>query len=262
MPFARIAALRIFYKDVGQGPPLLLIPGFGADSTAYNGLLPRLRGRLRLIAPDPRGLGRSDDAPGPLTSRHLVRDLVGVMDHLGISRTAILGSSMGAWVAIRMAAMHPERVERLVLCTPGAGNGPYARRVRGLLRALLEGAHPGDLMGHLLTLILSPRFLEENEALVREVERATRPDDRTRGTMARQLDMMAQEAGEKAGPIRTPALILAGSQDRLAPLHSVEALHRSLPGSRLVVLEGVAHHPFLEAPERAIAAVVSFLDGR
>jgi pimeloyl-ACP methyl ester carboxylesterase len=215
---------------------------------------------VRLIAPDPRGLGRSGDAPGPLTSHRLARDLVGILDHLGIQRTAVLGSSMGAWVARRLAALHPDRVEALILCTPGGGDSPYARRVRALLRALLDAGGPDDLMDHIFTLVLSPRFLNENEPLVRELARMSRPDARARRTMAGQLEMMAREAGDPPDPVPSPVLILAGAQDRLVPLGELEALRSSIPGSRLVILEGAAHHPFLEAPKEAVDHLVSFME--
>ena len=81
MPYAMIKGLRLFYKDVGAGRPLVLVPGLGADSTAYNPLLPQLRGRLRVIAPDPRGLGRSDDGPGPLNSEQLAGELASLLEN-------------------------------------------------------------------------------------------------------------------------------------------------------------------------------------
>ena len=105
LPHAVVRNVRLFYKDAGAGSPLVLIPGFGGDSTAYNLLLSRLRSRLRVIAPDPRGMGRSDDAEGPLTGSLLAEDVRGLLDHLEIPRAALLGTSMGALVAGRFAAL-------------------------------------------------------------------------------------------------------------------------------------------------------------
>ena len=260
MPQAVIQGVRIFYKDVGSGMPLLLVPGFGADSMAFNPVLPDLRKRVRVIAPDPRGLGRSGDANGPLSTRQLAEDIRGLLDHLEIPRVAILGASMGALVVRRFAALCPDRVSRVILCTAGRGDEPYARRVRHLLRSLVKGAKPDDLMAHLLTLILSPKFIDDHEEWVRDLARFLRPNERTLRVMERQLEMMEAEAGEEMGPLHAPVLILAGAQDRLVPRHHAEALHRSIPGSRLVVLDQAAHHPFLEARDAGLEAVMAFLE--
>jgi pimeloyl-ACP methyl ester carboxylesterase len=260
MPYFAIPGLRLFYKDVGRGAPLVLIPGLGADSMAFNPVLPDLRKRVRVIAPDPRGLGRSGDAIGPLSTRQLTQDIRELLDHLEIRRVAILGASMGALVVRRFATQCPDRVDRVILCTAGRGVEPYARRVGHLIRALVQGAKPDDLMAHFLTLILSPRFIDDHPEWVWDLARFLRPDERTVRTMERQLEMMEAEAGEEMGPIHAPVLILAGAQDRLVPLHHAEALQQSMPGSRLVVLAEAAHHPFLEAREETLEAVMAFLE--
>jgi pimeloyl-ACP methyl ester carboxylesterase len=115
-------------------------------------------------------------------------------------------------------------------------------------------------MNHFLTLILSPAYIDSHDEYVRDLEMLLRPNERTLRTMERQSEMMDREAAEEMGPIQAPVLILAGGQDRVVPLHHAEALHRSLPGSRLVVLEDTAHHPFLETREEALRALLAFLD--
>jgi pimeloyl-ACP methyl ester carboxylesterase len=260
MPYAVIQGLRLFYKDVGAGRPLVLVPGLGADSTAYNALLSNLRRRVRAIAPDPLGLGRSDDAPEPLTIQRVVEDLLALLDHLDVSKASLLGTSMGALVVRCFATLHPQRVDRLILCSPGGGRSPYARRIRCLLKALLKATPPEDFMGHFLTLMLSPAFINDHEGLLLDLEQASRPDERTLRTMMRQLAMMEAAAEEEIGVIRVPVLLIAGAQDRLAPLHHVQALHESLKGSRLLVLKEAAHHLFLEAPEEALRGLFAFLD--
>jgi pimeloyl-ACP methyl ester carboxylesterase len=263
MPYVTVDGLRLFYKDVGRGKrTLILVPGLGSDSRVYNGLLPELRWRFRAIAPDPRGLGRSGDAPEPLTGCRLAEDLRGLMDHLAIPRAALLGTSLGALVVQRFAALYPERADRLILCAAGVGDAPYARRVRRLLLALAQHASPEELIGHLYTLILSPKFIDGNEEMIRGMEQLMAPDPRTLRTMKRQLALLTHEAEEAIGPIPCPVLILAGAEDRLVPPAYAQALHRSLPNSTLEILEDAAHHPFLETPEAATAALMDFLDER
>jgi pimeloyl-ACP methyl ester carboxylesterase len=125
----------------------------------------------------------------------------------------------------------------------------------------MQSAPPEEFMGHFLTLILSPGFINDREGLFLELEQGTPKDERTLRTMVRQLTMMEAAAEEDIGVIQTPVLIIAGAQDRLVPLTNVQSLHRAMPGSRLMVLEKAGHHLFLEAPEEALAALFSFLEG-
>jgi pimeloyl-ACP methyl ester carboxylesterase len=262
VPYATIHGIRLFYKDVGAGRPLVLVPGLGADSTAYNLVIPHLRRRLRAIAPDPRGLGRSADAPDPLSTQAMAQDLCGLLDHLGVPRASFLGSSMGALIVRRLATLYADRLDRLVLCAAGIGNAPYAGRIRALLRALVRGAPPADLMRHILTLILSPEFIDKNEVFLQELEGLLGPDKRALRMMERQLAVMEAEAADEMGPIHAPVLLIAGAQDRLVPLHHVRALKESLPRSTLLVLEQAGHHPFLEASQETLEGLMAFLQDR
>ena len=261
MPYAVVNGLRLFYKDVGSGSPLVLIPGWGADSTVYNLVLAPLKARFRVIAADPRGLGRSDDGPpGPVTVRDLAGDLLGLLDRLGIAKASFLGTSMGALVARRLAALYPDRTDRLVLCSAGTGDMPYAGRIRRLLGALAEGSKPEEFMRHFLTLILSPKFIDQNEELLREIEIAYAPNARTLRTMKRHLEMIEADGGAADGAVRVPTLLIVGTLDRLVPLKHAEALQQSIPGSRLLVLDGVGHHPFMEAGREALDGLFAFFE--
>jgi 3-oxoadipate enol-lactonase len=260
MPYATIRGLRLFYKDVGAGPPLMVIPGLGVDSMAYNPLIPHLRERIRLIAPDPWGLGRSAEAPGPLSSRQLSEDLRDLLDHLGIVKASVLGTSMGALVARRFATLFPDRVARLVLCSAGKRDAPYARRMGRLLGALVKGTPPQELMGHMLTLILSPEYIDEHEGLLRDLEQLMQPNESTLRTMALQVAMMEAEAADTMGEIQVPVLIMSGARDRVVPLEYATVLQESLPGSRLVIIQNAAHHLFLEARDEALKGLLDFLE--
>ncbi len=167
---------------------------------------------------------------------------------------------MGALVARRFAASFPERVSRLVLCSAGRRDTPYARRMGRLFGALVKGTSTQELMGHILTLILSPEYIDEHEGLLRDLEQLMQPNGSTLRTMALQVAMMEAEADDPIGEIQAPVLIMAGARDRVVPLEYARALRESLPGSRLVVIENAAHHLFLEAKDESLKSLLEFLE--
>jgi pimeloyl-ACP methyl ester carboxylesterase len=113
----RIGDVTLAVIDEGNGPPVLLLHGFPDSARLWQHQLPVLRGAgLRVVAPDLRGFGDSDKpvAVDAYALPHAVRDVVGLLDTLRIERALVVGHDWGAAVAWMLAALHPERVERLV----------------------------------------------------------------------------------------------------------------------------------------------------
>lgn len=117
-------------------------------------------------------------------------------------------------------------------------------------------------MKHLFTMILSPDFLDKNDEFIGWMEELLTPDSHRLRIIERQVAMLNAESQEDMGAVDAPVLIMAGAKDRVLPLHHAEALQRSLLESRLLVLEGAAHHPFLEAPQEAIDGLIAFLEAK
>ena len=111
------AGTRLHAVDAGSGPPLVALHGGLADHRAARHAVAALADRCRIVTPDLRGSGRSVD-PGPLTWDDLADDIVALMDHLGLARAVVAGTSFGSGVALRVAARHPARTAGLVLLRP------------------------------------------------------------------------------------------------------------------------------------------------
>ncbi len=122
--WANVEELRIRYLDWGEdGPPVLALHGLASSGHWYERVAARLSPGYRIIAPDQRGHGRTTQAPGGYGWETLARDMVGLLDHLGLDRVAVLGHSWGGHVATNLAARFPQRVSRLVLIDGGFQNG-------------------------------------------------------------------------------------------------------------------------------------------
>ncbi len=113
-----LAAFRLG-AERADAPPVLAIHGITSTSRTWLAAARALDDRAALIAVDLRGRGGSHQLPPPFGLDAHVRDMIAVLDHLGLERATVAGHSLGAYVAARLATTHPDRVERLVLVDGG-----------------------------------------------------------------------------------------------------------------------------------------------
>lgn len=125
---AQIGELGMFYLDAGGGPPtMVLLHGLSSNANAFSGVIAAgLSPRYRVIAPDMRGRARtSKPASGYSIAQH-ARDIIGLMDHLELHKVVLGGHSFGGYLAIYIAAHHPERVEKLIVIDSALNSTPRA----------------------------------------------------------------------------------------------------------------------------------------
>jgi pimeloyl-ACP methyl ester carboxylesterase len=138
MPTTKANGIELYYEVHGEGPPLLLIMGLGANATAWYRQIPVLSERYRVIAFDNRGAGRSEKPLEPYSIPQMADDAAALMDTLGISTSHVFGMSLGGMIAQEYALRHPERVQALVL----GGTTPAAPRQCGPARRLSPSSPP------------------------------------------------------------------------------------------------------------------------
>ena len=117
MALIAVNGIDLNVEVVGSGPPILLLHGFTGSTLSWSQQLPVLAGRARAIAVDLIGHGRSD-TPIERTryeKNACVADLVAVLDHLSVSRSVVMGYSMGARVGLALAVTAPDRVAGLIV---------------------------------------------------------------------------------------------------------------------------------------------------
>src|SRR4051812_18519386 len=115
MPTADIGGVTLHYDIEGEGPPLLLIAGLGANSSAWATIKPRLKDRFTCITFDNRGTGRSDTPPGPYTIEQMAGDAAGLIRHLGHAQVMAVGWSLGGSVLQALLIDHGALVSKAVL---------------------------------------------------------------------------------------------------------------------------------------------------
>jgi pimeloyl-ACP methyl ester carboxylesterase len=260
----RLEGVAIHYVDRGQGQPLVLIHGLGGRIYNFRYNIPVLSEHMRVVALDLKGFGYSErPAAGDYSLTAQARLVGELMDRLGIPRAAVLGHSMGAAIALRLAANCPEKVDRLILVGSAPPNGMVPRFAANLpLRPLLRlGAalvlHQPGLRERVLrqgfydSAFVSPEMLEE-----------FRLSARIRGStdaIASLLSDAARDEPLDLSRVSRPTLLLWGESDRWTNLRLARWLADELPDARLQVIDRARHMVLEERAEEANEAILAFL---
>ena len=261
-----VDGLRLEVRTRGAGRPLLLLHGFTGRGTSWADHAPPLARRFRLVIVDLPGHGRSATAPPARMTVEATADcLAGVLAHLDASPAHVLGYSLGARVALRLAVTHPDAVDRLVLESPSAGIADPAQRAtrRAADEALAVRIERDGIADFVTSWERSPVFAS-HAALAPSLvarQRAIRLGNDPRG-LAASLRFAGQGAMEslhdRLVSVTAPTLVIGGLLDTLG-LARAEAVAAGIPGARLELLDGVGHTPHLESPAAFRRLVTGFL---
>ncbi len=236
-----VEGVPVRYRTGGTGPPVVLVHGLSGSARWWRPVLPALTSRHAVHLVDLPGFGRFRAGGPRFALARACSWLDAWIEAAGLERPTLVGHSMGAAIALRLAGERGERVGRLVLVAP-AGL-PTGR----------------SLLGHALPLAAAlrrsrPRFLA---LLARD---ALRAGPRTLAGATR--DVLAEDVREELGAVAVPTLVVVGERDTLTPRAAVELVRAGVASSRLVVLAGAGHVPMFDRPEELAEAVLTFLDGR
>lgn len=246
MPEIALDGFSMHYEQAGQGFPLLLIPGaLGTGAGDFHAQIDWFAPYFTVIAPDPRGYGRSRpperDFPTDFYHRDAA-DMLALMTALGHARFHLLGWSDGANIAAIMAATQPARVTRLVMF--GGQSFLTAQDIAAMnavrdisawsprAAAAMRAVYGGELDA------LWGRYVDGQAALLAaggDLYRALLP------------------------AVRSPAFILHGAGDPLVPQCHPETIHRALAGSRFHVFPGGKHNIHVKYADAFNAMVLDFL---
>ncbi len=242
-----VGADQVWAQDSGtDGPVLVLLhPGI-ADQRVWEPVWEPLTSTHRVIRYDVRGFGWSPPATEPYEQ---VGDLITVLDHYGLGAVHLLGSAMGGSTALGLAIAAPERVESLVLLSPGISGYPYpedpelARRWHDLV-----AARDGD---GLVDLVLSHWCAAGQERFVRELVRDAL------GSQANGNSFWTEpvQVWGHLAEIKVPTVILGGDRDAAGMYEAGRAAAERIPGGRFVPLAGVDHLPQLRVPDLVVQTV-------
>jgi pimeloyl-ACP methyl ester carboxylesterase len=242
------------FTRAGTGTPTLLLHGWGASSDLFAGTMRGLGEGFDLIAPDFPGFGATPAPPVAWGVGEYVDWIIALMDWLGVECANLIGHSFGGRVAIKLAALHPERVARLVL-TDAAGIRPkrgwrYHVRVRSfkLMRRLAQAPY-------------TPQPLREWAGA--QVARQGSPDYKAASGTVRAsfVRVVNEDLREYLPRIQASTLLIWGDRDEETPLADGQLMERLIPDAGLVVFEGAGHYAYIEEAGRFSVIVKTFFQG-
>lgn len=264
--WATVAGHHIAYREVGEGPPVLLIHGIPTSSLLWRDVMPALAERHRVIAPDLLNYGLSDK---PLTANVSIeaqsRIMVGVMQALGLGSADVIAHDIGGGVAQLMAVNHPERVRKLALIDsvcfdswpipefeplqePGAEEKMSLDDFVGMLRDFLpQGVHRKEAMtDDVVEMMLEPWKTEDGKrALFRNLRR-----------------LNPEYTQAIAGALKSvchQTLVLWAKNDPFQKPEYATQLADTLPNAELVWVEEAGHWLMEDKPEEVAAHLTAFL---
>jgi pimeloyl-ACP methyl ester carboxylesterase len=261
--YTQIDDTRVRYVDTGgDGAPVVLIHGFAASLGTWSGVIPHLEPNHRVIALDLKGFGWTDRPEGDYDPDTQAQLVFGLLDELGVDQTAVVAHSWGSSVALAMAHLQPERVERIALYDAWVYEEQlpvffHWSRLEGLgevLFALFYKERPADkLEGAFYDSSVVP------QSLVDEVEEALDRPGAVAAALAAVRGQDYSEIQKRYPSVTQPTLLLWGREDGVTTLDFGERLYTELPNAELVVYPQCGHFPMIEAYWPSTRELVAFL---
>jgi len=275
--FAEINGIKICYEVKGEGEPLILVHGFGADKEVWIAQFEPLAKHFKVIRFDNRGAGKSDRPDEPYTMEMFADDTAGLMDHLEIDKAHVLGWSLGGMIVQTFAIKYPERLKKLILINtlpqwPGDKSGlemyknsqidKYHKMLEDPKASFFEGAKMGFDRKFRKKMEENPKKefygLFSAEDLI-EISKTnpSRPQDIKNQAHA----LGTYDVYDDLPQIKAETLILTAEKDRQTPKIMNEKIHHQIPNSRLIVIENAGHEAPKEKAPEVNQHIIDFLEG-
>ena len=242
--------LHYVYLEGGQGEPLMLLHGFGANKDNFDRVAQFLTPHYRVIVPDHIGFGESshpqDADYAPTAQAERLRALA---QALGIKTLHLGGSSMGGQIALTYAALHPDEVKSLWLLAPaGVWSAPESE-MRKVARETghnpLMAKNEAEFAEVFSFVMTDPPYIPRSMLNVMAQERI--------GNFALEERILKQLGADpveqRVTGLATPTLIVWGDNDRVLNPASADILHKLMPHSQVLMMPGIGHLPMLERPQ-------------
>ncbi|HEY4024357.1 MAG TPA: alpha/beta hydrolase [Pseudonocardiaceae bacterium] len=253
---------RLAYHDTGVGHPLVLLHGGFLDHHMWDEQIAVLAPLYRMVAPDARGHGASDNASRPF--RH-TDDLAALLRHLNTGPAVLVGVSMGASTAVDTALEHPDLVRALVVSGAGTSEpeftDPWTLNVLGRWTSAMAA---GDLEGSIdeFTLFAAGphRTLDEvSPDVVRQIREMARRTMTKHTSGERNWLVPVPDTWGRAAKITVPLLAINGDLDSADHIGMAEQLARTVAHGHATTIKGTAHYPNMERPDAFRRILTGFL---
>jgi pimeloyl-ACP methyl ester carboxylesterase len=261
--YVPVNGVNYYYEIHGQGEPLLLLHGGLGSIDMFGPLLPKLAETRQVIGVDLHGHGRTDLGTRPIRITDMGDDMAAILDKLGYKQVDVMGYSLGAGVAFRLAVQHNSVVRRLVLVSGGFAQDAFYPEMLPMQAQVSAAAAP---------------MMKDTPMYKSYVKVAPHPED-----FPKLLDRMGElmrtpynwrDDVVKLAAAGTPTMLVWGDSDMMRPEHMIE-FYKLLGGgqrdagwqrehmskNRLAILPNLTHYEMFMAPE-LVTTTLPFLDGK
>lgn len=232
---------------------LVLANSLGTGLELWSRNLPHWQSSFRVLRYDLRGHGGSGLRSEPFGVDDLGRDVVELLDELGIGRVSFCGLSLGGAIGQWLAANEPGRIDRLVLACTTARFGESEQWLERASKVRAEGLE--SIAESVLARWFTSAMADPDVAAFREMLLSTPAE----GYAATCEALARWDFRNRVGEIRAPTLVVVGAADPVTAPPEIEPLAEGIPDARLVVLPGAAHLANVERPDAFAAAVSEHL---
>ncbi|HEX6033431.1 MAG TPA: alpha/beta hydrolase [Anaerolineales bacterium] len=250
MPKVNVNGIPLAYERRGRGNPLVLLHGYPLDHHLWNQVVPLLEDTFDVILPDLRGFGNSTMINLPYSMDDYASDIASLLDQLNIQKAAIVGHSMGGYVALAFARLYPERVSGLGLVSSQVlADAPERKEGRYKSAADVEANGIGSVVE-----TMTPKFTSDDK--LQAYARASMERQQPAAYIGA-LKAMAERADSTPllSSFRFPVVVVHGDADSLIPIDRAREVKAALPQAYLVEIPGAGHIPMMEAPETTAEAL-------
>ena len=245
--------------DGEYGPWVMLSHGLATDLSMWDELADSLKPRYRVLRYDARGHGQSLATDGDYILDQLVADAIGILDELEVEQTHLVGLSMGGMIALGLMLDHPARIKSAVVADSRHTTTPeftaaWLSRADAVRKDGIEA-----IVNSTVARWSSAGLAERDPAVVKRLETMVR-NTSALGYRGCAAALARLNYGYRLGEIRTPTLVICGSEDHGAPPENTRQMHAMIKGSRFLEIEQAGHISNIEKPEIFNAAVAKLLD--
>ena len=263
-----VSDLRWHVTARGRGQTVLMLHGFTGRGTSWGRHATALAARFRVVTPDLPGHGRTGTPtdPGRASVERTADDLAAILVARALAPASVVGYSLGARIALRLAVTRPELVQRLVLESPSAGFASDEERLerRRLDEARAVRIEQRGVRSFVDAWEREPIFAGQADRLPRARAAALRAGRRAncprglatslRGAGQGSMEPLFDRLGDGGSPTR----VIAGAEDSIG-CRRADSIAAGIPDARLAIVDGAGHAPHLEQPEAFRRLVLSFL---
>lgn len=250
MEIIQVNGIELAYTQQGKGTHLILLHGYPLDHHVWDDVIPLLTGTFDVIVPDLRGFGESTTVENPYSMDDFASDIAGLLDHLGIVKTVIAGHSMGGYVALAFARLHPERMRGLALVGSQVLADPPDRK-EGRYKSAAEVTEKGigGIVEAMTTKFTSDVRLQEFARKSMEAQQPAAYIGALRAMAER------QDSTPLLASMKYPVVLIHGDADVLIPIDRAREVKAMLPHAHLVEVPDAGHMPMVENKEMTAEAL-------